>query len=552
MGQALSQSKLRATLEKLDTKLFTTMQYLWQVANDIHKRQDRPGSNENGAEHVAMVEHNIWRLLHNTLDRSTGQRLIEILEPEPYEIFILSGAACCHDFDKAYDLPDDYIHGESSGKIVIENADRLGLNEHQADEISRAIAIHDQKSDEFPQSLSRLNRRECCPKGVFNLHRVALLLKTADILHCDASRIPKIGIDQDAFAGLNKLKYLTRECTKGWDLDGRRVLIQANPNTLEKITAFQKGFSFMKENEWKAVTEALESYNIAHELALHPDTENLIIGFSTKDKKNGLKDDRKSNHDLCSHCFGRVQELSRNPDLGKFLKAAVDGDFLEAVKTRGALQVMREISDALEKDVEITNKEILKHLLAALAPLEVPCLEVIKAREVLQIDPANRKGYQCGILQVSLDMEEGADAIFRAALFDLPCTWKPESQDGKTWPQGEHTLDIYDVPSPGTTISARTEALKRHILEECRARRMNMALASMYEWLYNGNPLTILCKEDIHDILKGFPEVTYTRPDGAILGLENLVLFLSLCKESELPLRGVLERLQIIGQQLLK
>ena len=61
---------LRDHLEQERPDLATTANHLWQKSGDIHSRQNRPDSNENGRLHVEAVERNIWRLLTETRNKA--------------------------------------------------------------------------------------------------------------------------------------------------------------------------------------------------------------------------------------------------------------------------------------------------------------------------------------------------------------------------------------------------------------------------------------------------------------------------------------------------
>ncbi|RKX61427.1 MAG: hypothetical protein DRP37_03945 [Thermodesulfobacteriota bacterium] len=148
------------------------------------------------------------------------------------------------------------------------NMDQLGLTRPQANAISSVISIHDLNPDEFQQELSQLKTIQASPVGSYNLHRLAVLLKAADILHCDNSRIPSLGIDADNLEGLDRKKYLYRYCTDGWIPDGTQILIQASPRTDEEVEAVRECLRYMKNSEWPAVLGGLERYNFPYQLEM--------------------------------------------------------------------------------------------------------------------------------------------------------------------------------------------------------------------------------------------------------------------------------------------
>lgn len=268
---------LRDHLKQVRPDLATTAEHLWLKSSEIHERQNRPDSNENGRLHVEAVERNIWRLLKETRNKYDHLNLSGL---KPEEVFLLSCAACCHDFDKGLksaNPPPGFLHGEGSGAFVTANAGVLGLNDHQAGIISSVIAIHHRKTKTFLNALKELPTEEYTPFGPINLRRMAVLLKAADILHCDHSRVQQYGIDPSAFQGLERKKYLARKVTTGWNADGSRILIQAHPGDREQRDAFGGAFQFMKTQEWDAVADGLERWEFPNQLALHDSTA-LVLG----------------------------------------------------------------------------------------------------------------------------------------------------------------------------------------------------------------------------------------------------------------------------------
>ena len=129
---------LREHLKQKDQDLALIANDLWRRSSPIHERQNRPDSNENGLVHVQAVEDNIWRLLQTTTLLNKANNLGDFM---PFELFLLSCAACCHDFDKALKsaLPEGFEHGRGSGDFVGKNMNILGLTRPQANAISNVI-----------------------------------------------------------------------------------------------------------------------------------------------------------------------------------------------------------------------------------------------------------------------------------------------------------------------------------------------------------------------------------------------------------------------------
>ncbi len=261
---------LREYLQQNDQNLAEIANNLWRISRPIHERQNHPDSNENGIVHVLAVEDNIWRFLQTTTLLNKANNLGDFM---PFELFLLSCAACCHDFDKGLKsaLPEGFKHGEGSGDFVKKNMNMFGLTRPQANAISSVISIHNLNPDEFQEELKKLKTNQASPVGPYNLQRLALLLKAADILHCDNSRIPSLGIEPDKLKGLDRKKHLCRDCTDGWIPDGTRIVIQASPRTKEEIEAVSESLGYMMNSEWPAVSDGLERYNFPYQLEMKQD-----------------------------------------------------------------------------------------------------------------------------------------------------------------------------------------------------------------------------------------------------------------------------------------
>ena len=262
-------SRLRRYLRDKNSELGACVEHLWSKSYPIHKRQNQPGNpNENGRIHVQTVEDNIWRLLfdENNPNRENNRRDIK-----GYEIFLLSAAACSHDFDKAKkQLPPDIGHGEDSGNIIKANRLIFDLTNYQVNDIGAAISLHGEKNiKRFKARLKTLSSEHPSPHGNINLRRVALLLKTADTLHLDETRISSLMghiISVNSLEKGERRKYQSRSCTRGWTINGSCIVVHAEPDDTKNEKAFVQCFNWMKRKEWLAVTQGLRQYGYPHEI----------------------------------------------------------------------------------------------------------------------------------------------------------------------------------------------------------------------------------------------------------------------------------------------
>ncbi len=168
---------------------------LWELAAPIHARQTRVDANEGGEAHCRRLEKYILDLICYS-----GK----VDEYRPIELFLLSCAACCHDFDKGLRsvFRDPRPHGEGSGDFVYEHAGRLVLNRHEADIIARIIRLHDRTGDNFAAGLSELPFDHPLGSDSLDLQRLAVVLKADDVLHTDGSRVSDLAVDVTELSGL--------------------------------------------------------------------------------------------------------------------------------------------------------------------------------------------------------------------------------------------------------------------------------------------------------------------------------------------------------------
>jgi hypothetical protein len=271
---------MRGYIAQKDESLSAALNYLWNLSKTLHDLQNEADGTENGREHVKEVEYNLWRLITKT------DRLDEF---NINELFVLSVAACCHDFGKALrkygagSFPRIFKHGSSSADFLQSNFDVLGLIEHKhlAEDASTIIKIHDLNGDEYSQAVKKLKRKgKAASSGTIRHRLLVALLKAADILHTDSSRTQKLGVDLSGLTDLQKSKYHARSCIAGWDQDGDRLIIQATVTTEEERNAIAACKEFMLKREWPAVSESLENYDFPH-----------ILDFDIRDLgKNGEPD----------------------------------------------------------------------------------------------------------------------------------------------------------------------------------------------------------------------------------------------------------------------
>ena len=239
--------------------------------------------------------------------------------------------------------------------------------------------------------------------------------------------------------------------------------------------------------------------------------------------------------DLCPRCLAQVKKSAETPALKDFLASGADEDFMCKLRNDGATEALYCIIGALQASFYGRPSEAaMKPLLARLAPLTIPANVVRDGRKLLQVDPAKRD-FRGGVLTISNNTDEGADAILRAALYDLPCQWSDASFAAGSWPKGEKTINVADVPTRGTPVPDQINDLRRRLLQACQANDLETAKDSMRTWLSIGFPLSVLCNEEVVRLLE------------SVGGVEELALYLSKCEKTHSGTRTVLEQLSVIA-----
>lgn len=261
--------ELRDYIQKLDSNLGQKASHLWRLSATIHSRQNKRGDpTENGRNHVEKVEEYVWNLL-NTVDHETKKENIKKFNK--HELFIICCTACCHDFDKGLQSSLSRKHGKGSKKFVEDKIVEFGLNKPEAQAIGHIIELHPLLSPKYEENLKKVSKTYALGGVKINLHRLAVILKTADILHTDNSRISTIvsncGDLQDK---LQKSKCWARYCIDGWRTDGSRIIIQTSPKNKEQRKAVNDCFDYIQTEEWPCVENGLQIYGFPWDIRLEP------------------------------------------------------------------------------------------------------------------------------------------------------------------------------------------------------------------------------------------------------------------------------------------
>jgi len=253
---------------QLDPGLAEAANRTWQIASEIHDRQTEKGANVNGRRHVERVEDNIWRLLDETHDRS-HDRNKNLGNYSEVDLYLLSCAACCHDFDKGLHnavLDEDFKHGEGSGDFVYKNWQALSIeSEAAAEYIDWIVGIHDAKED-FDQELHKIPASYTLFNKNGDLRRLSTLLQAADTLHFDESRISCLAVPDESLGGLDRVKQIARKAIHGWRPDGERIVVTASIKSADSAQACQEFARYLEGKEWPPIGRNLKAYQFPHRI----------------------------------------------------------------------------------------------------------------------------------------------------------------------------------------------------------------------------------------------------------------------------------------------
>ncbi|MBN1512504.1 MAG: HEAT repeat domain-containing protein, partial [Phycisphaerae bacterium] len=262
MGHPADTATLREYLLSTAPDYGRRADVLWKdIAPPLHERQTRTDENIGGGLHAKRVEEYIWRLICESR---------QLDEFRPIELFILSCAACTHDFDKGLKscIPDDSSHGIGSGVFVLEHRGELILSNQEAIAVDKLDAMHGRQGNRYVEALNNLPDPLNTTSGPIDLRRLAVVLKAADGLHTDASRTSDLTVDPNRLESKPRSKHLARGCFTGWRVDGSRIIIQAFPRTPEERMAANTSFELLNENEWRPIAGELHRHHFPDHLEL--------------------------------------------------------------------------------------------------------------------------------------------------------------------------------------------------------------------------------------------------------------------------------------------
>jgi hypothetical protein len=247
--------------EASERDLFLRAESLWLAVGPMQNSQASSRARLDGTEHCQSVEEYAWRLITKSSQLDSF---------DPIELFLLSCGAACHDLDKGFRSTATklgLVHGQGAELLVEAFTEQMTmLAEPEAYAVENIISIHDLKSPAYQQKMKELDASYACGAREVNLQRLAVILKSADILHTDSSRTRAAFVDPEDLDSLGAAKNLARKCIYGWRVDGSGIHIKAYPRSARQLDALTGCAEYIRNREWPTVRDALRAYGFPHEL----------------------------------------------------------------------------------------------------------------------------------------------------------------------------------------------------------------------------------------------------------------------------------------------
>ena len=280
----MSGQSLKDCVRRKDLPLATQLDNVWSATEEIRARSS--SYTEHGHIHAATVERNIWRLLSESSGTGRQNALASL---SPYELFLLSAAACCHDIGMSISPPPDSLResdiAEATSKFIEANSQVLGLTKQQARDIASIVPAHEVTGQAARRKLDSLSEAEAGPGGIVRLQRLDALLKAADLLNVDISRVPSLLVEPETLAESHRTWQQALSSIRGWTTNGEQVVLYAAPQTESQQTALNEVMKYMKVNQWPIIAQYLKQYGFPHELRL--EIESPLFSGSQNDEQSG-------------------------------------------------------------------------------------------------------------------------------------------------------------------------------------------------------------------------------------------------------------------------
>ncbi|NJD53561.1 MAG: HEAT repeat domain-containing protein [Candidatus Methanoperedens sp.] len=272
---------IRTALQKGDEELYHRLENIWvAIAREIQERQQSKEGHQQGPLHCGMVEDNLGKLIPD--DQKSNFFT-------PLELFLFSSAACYHDIGKS--IVSKKKHGEIAMDEMLDRAKNYGLTDPEGLVLSYIVGAHDSEEvfNEVPEIYHVANED-------VRVRLLSSLLRLADILHSDNSRIPHTQVG-DAKKEDEKTRF--RKLIPGWGFDkNSQIELTAVPENYNDPNIIQNGVSMMQK-EIECIASVLQDAGYPYKISIHYDNRKLK-----------RKAEERTRHDLLEMDYYTEKEAS--------------------------------------------------------------------------------------------------------------------------------------------------------------------------------------------------------------------------------------------------
>jgi hypothetical protein len=232
----------------------------------------------------------------------------------PLELFLFSAAACYHDIGKS--IESKKKHGEIAMDEMLDKAKNYGLTDPEGLVLSYIVGAHDSEEvfNEVPENYHVANED-------VRVRLLSSLLRLADILHSDNSRIPHT---QAGETKKEDEKTLFRKLIPGWGFDkNSQIELTVVPENYNDLNIIQNGVSMMQK-EIECIAPVLHDAGHPYKISIHYDNRKLIRKTEEKTKPDLLEMDYYTEKEAS---IFRGRKIESQELLEKVFRSKVSGNY---------------------------------------------------------------------------------------------------------------------------------------------------------------------------------------------------------------------------------
>lgn len=305
-GREKGKISIRTALQQRDAALYHRLENIWvAIAREIQERQQSKEGHQQGPLHCGMVEDNLGKLIPD--DQKSNFFT-------PLELFLFSAAACYHDIGKS--IESKKKHGEIAMDEMLDRAKNYGLTDPEGLVLSYIVGAHDSEEvfNEVPGNYHVANED-------VRVRLLSSLLRLADILHSDNSRIPHTHVG-DPKKEDEKTRF--RKLIPGWGFDkNSQIELTAVPENHNDLNIIQNGVSMMQK-EIECIAPVLRDAGYPYKISIHCDDRKLIRKIEEKTMPDLLEMDYYTEKEAT---IFRGRKIESQELLEKVFRSKVSGNY---------------------------------------------------------------------------------------------------------------------------------------------------------------------------------------------------------------------------------